>query len=351
MQFKRLIITSVCALALQGAIAAQAADDVYVDLSVLNSLQPGDSLFVETQPLFPPVTKAPAKKAVKKKTTKKVQVKKTKPAKVKVTETTVEKSIVILPQTPEIPQPLADNKVEQPKAITVSDSDANEREEIAKVTAPVQAADKSQASAAPVVSIEKESLPPLPEAEVKTEVPAVAEPVVQNSGEAYTPFTSSAPAEPKTSEPVKSEAYQPAAEQASAPVVKEAAPEAEAIMPVENSNKVLEPLIPAGQTTASDMPHQIYFADNSFEISSENADKITSVINTFEDAHKHKIAIYAYNYDNGENSFKKKKLSLDRATEIRSLLLNQGYKNFSIKVINVTDNSEKRNLVEIEEIK
>ena len=48
---------------------------------------------------------------------------------------------------------------------------------------------------------------------------------------------------------------------------------------------------------------------------------------------------------------KKEKLSLDRATEIRSLLLNKGYKNFSIKVINVTDDAEKRNLVEIEEIK
>ena len=56
-------------------------------------------------------------------------------------------------------------------------------------------------------------------------------------------------------------------------------------------------------------------------------------------------------FQNKEYTFKKKKLSLDRATEIRSLLLNKGYKNFSIKVINITDNPEKRNLVEIEEIK
>ena len=45
MQFKHLIKTSVCALVLLGAVSAQAADDVYVDLSVLNNLQPGDSLF------------------------------------------------------------------------------------------------------------------------------------------------------------------------------------------------------------------------------------------------------------------------------------------------------------------
>lgn len=67
MQFKRLVMASVCALALQGAAFAQAADDVYVDLSVLNNLQPGDSLFVETQPLFPVVKKAPVKKTVRKK--------------------------------------------------------------------------------------------------------------------------------------------------------------------------------------------------------------------------------------------------------------------------------------------
>lgn len=112
-------------------------------------------------------------------------------------------------------------------------------------------------------------------------------------------------------------------------------------------------MLPVGDKTpaAAEAGRQIFFADDSFEISPENADKIISLIETFEDPRKHKIAIYAYNYDNGENTFKKKKLSLDRTTEIRSLLLNKGYKNFSIKVINITDNPEKRNLVEIEEIK
>ena len=44
MQFKRLVMASVCALALQGAAFAQAADDVYVDLSVLNNLQDRKSI-------------------------------------------------------------------------------------------------------------------------------------------------------------------------------------------------------------------------------------------------------------------------------------------------------------------
>ena len=110
MQFKRLVMASVCALALQGAAFAQATDDVYVDLSVLNNLQPGDSLFVETQPLFPVVKKAPVKKTVRKKKTPKKTVAPAKPVAEKTpAPKKEEKAIAILPQAPEIPQPL-DNR-------------------------------------------------------------------------------------------------------------------------------------------------------------------------------------------------------------------------------------------------
>ena len=156
-------------------------------------------------------------------------------------------------------------------------------------------------------------------------------------------------------EPAKTEVSVPAAEEtAKAPEKAAAVQEAENVPAAETEEKKeIKPLLPVGDKTpaAAEAGRQIFFADDSFEISPENADKIISLIETFEDPRKHKIAIYAYNYDNGENTFKKKKLSLDRTTEIRSLLLNKGYKNFSIKVINITDNPEKRNLVEIEEIK
>ena len=59
----------------------------------------------------------------------------------------------------------------------------------------------------------------------------------------------------------------------------------------------------------------------------------------------------AYNYDNGEDVFRKKRQSLNRAIEIRSYLLGKGYKNFSIKVINITDDPAKGNVVEIDELK
>ena len=136
MRIKQMLGVSLCTLVLSNAFDVQAADDSYVDLSVLNSLQPGDSLFVETQPLFPIVkkdTSAPAKvkkakkKAVKKQSSKslKQEVKKETPApvnkesvksqatkaEVKTLETSKpEEKIEILPQTPAIPQPLTDKK-------------------------------------------------------------------------------------------------------------------------------------------------------------------------------------------------------------------------------------------------
>lgn len=329
MQFKRLVMASVCALALQGAAFAQAADDVYVDLSVLNNLQPGDSLFEETQPLFPVVKKAPVKKTVRKKKTPKKTVAPAKPVAEKTpAPKKEEKAIAILPQAPEIPQPLAEAKPEPVKPanpITVADDREPVRETVADVDV-VRPAETDNGKALSEPKSEETSKP----------AAALIEPAAKV-------------------EPAKTEVSVPAAEEtAKAPEKAAAVQEAENVPAAETEEKKeIKPLLPVGDKTpaAAEVGRQIFFADDSFEISPENADKIISLIETFEDPRKHKIAIYAYNYDNGENTFKKKKLSLDRATEIRSLLLNKGYKNFSIKVINITDNPEKRNLVEIEEIK
>ena len=56
--------------------------------------------------------------------------------------------------------------------------------------------------------------------------------------------------------------------------------------------------------------------------------------------------IYAYNFNDGGNDFKNKRLSLNRAVEIRSYLMTRGYKNFGIKIVN-TDNRGKQNTVEV----
>ena len=329
MQFKRLVMASVCALALQGAAFAQAADDVYVDLSVLNNLQPGDSLFVETQPLFPVVKKAPVKKTVRKKKTPKKTVAPAKPVAEKTpAPKKEEKAIAILPQAPEIPQPLAEAKPEPVKPanpITVADDREPVRETVADVDV-VRPAETDNGKALSEPKSEETSKP----------AAALIEPAAKV-------------------EPAKTEVSVPAAEEtAKAPEKAAAVQEAENVPAAETEEKKeIKPLLPVGNKTpaAAEVGRQIFFADDSFEISPENADKIISLIEPFGDPRKHKIALSAYHSDNGENTFKKKKLSLDRATEIRSLLLNKGYKNFSIKVINITDNPEKRNLVEIEEIK
>ncbi|MBR1648701.1 MAG: hypothetical protein IJ689_03780 [Alphaproteobacteria bacterium] len=70
------------------------------------------------------------------------------------------------------------------------------------------------------------------------------------------------------------------------------------------------------------------------------ADKIKSIQKPF------KILIEAYNYDDGENSFARKRLSLNRAVTIRSYLMEKGYKSFNIKIIN-TENFDLRNSVAI----
>lgn len=233
-----------------------------------------------------------------------------------------------MPQAPEIPQPLAEAKPEPVKPanpITVADDREPVRETVADVDV-VRPAETDNGKALSEPKSEETSKP----------AAALIEPAAKV-------------------EPAKTEVSVPAAEEtAKAPEKAAAVQEAENVPAAETEEKKeIKPLLPVGDKTpaAAEVGRQIFFADDSFEISPENADKIISLIETFEDPRKHKIAIYAYNYDNGENTFKKKKLSLDRATEIRSLLLNKGYKNFSIKVINITDNPEKRNLVEIEEIK
>lgn len=79
--------------------------------------------------------------------------------------------------------------------------------------------------------------------------------------------------------------------------------------------------------------------------------QIDEIINQFENPQQNKIAIYAYNLDDGVDTFKKKRISLNRAVAVRSYLLPKGYKNFSIKVINIDESSNKTNMVELEELK
>ncbi len=373
MRVKQIVSVSVCTLMLMGALEVKASEDAYVDLSVLNDLQPGDSLFVETQPLFPIVQKdtssaqkiKKAKKKSTKKQTKKTQKQETAKAQelkkeVKTQELKKEvktqeikkpeEKIEILPQTPEIPQPLQEVKKTTDAALTNISQTETQAPSTAEITAPTVAPGQTTTdmNGEPQTGTQAPST-----AEITAPTVAPGQTTTDMKGESQTVAPTLPAASVQNSEDTQ-QANATVPSQVSAPEKTDQS-SADMTMPsTENKtteNKV-QPLIPQASVAENVAPQEeIRFAEGSYEISEENKQKILSLIETFENPKKNKIAIYAYNYDNGENSFKKKKLSLDRATEIRSLLLNQGYKNFSIKVINVTDSPSKSNLVEIEEIK
>lgn len=106
----------------------------------------------------------------------------------------------------------------------------------------------------------------------------------------------------------------------------------------------LQPLIPvAEEEPAADV---IAFAGGVFELSAENTARLAAIADGFKWPGESKILIYAYNFNDGGNDFKNKRLSLNRAVEIRSYLMTRGYKNFGIKIVN-TDNRGKQNTVEV----
>ena len=106
----------------------------------------------------------------------------------------------------------------------------------------------------------------------------------------------------------------------------------------------LQPLIPvAEEEPVADV---IAFAGGVFELSAENTARLAAVADGFKRPGESKILIYAYNFNDGGNDFKNKRLSLNRAVEIRSYLMTRGYKNFGIKIVN-TDNRGKQNTVEV----
>lgn len=112
----------------------------------------------------------------------------------------------------------------------------------------------------------------------------------------------------------------------------------------EERKPVLQPLIPmAEEEPAVDI---IAFAGGVFELSAENTARLAAIADGFKWPGESKILIYAYNFNDGGNDFKNKRLSLNRAVEIRSYLMTRGYKNFGIKIVN-TDNRGKQNTVEV----
>ena len=259
-------------------VTAQAQEDVYVDLSVLDNLD--GFVGAPAEPLFP-IVKPKPKKAIVKKSAQAV-----KSAKKEVAPRKQEPKVEMKPETQ--PQPIP--YVESTDGIVVVNVE------------PKSDAEPQPAETAPVVSEQGAD-----------KAPVQPEPVVEQ------PVEQAAPSEPV-----------------------EAAHEQ-----VKTQPKLL---VEEEPVEVQIMGGKISFAAEDDEISPEQMAQIDEIVGRFKNTDKNKIAIYAYNLDNGVDTFKKKRISLNRAVNVRGYLIKQGYKNFSIKVVNVEADSDKINTVELEEI-
>lgn len=280
--------SSICALAQEEA--------VMVDLSVLEGLSNGPAVYGQavSEPLFPIVKKAPKVK--------------------KASKPVVKKS-----------KPVVKVEVKEPVVAEKKESSNVETEE--KVVTHQQI--PFVESAEPVVVVDVEPVSEPKEA-VKTEPQVSAE---------------VAPA-------VAENASAPVAEAPKAEVLAEPEVKVEAAPTEQKAPALLVEDTPSGVNLPSPQAvnNKLIFAEEVDELNDEQKSQIDGIIASFKDAKNNKIAIYAYNLEDGADAFKKKRLSLNRAVEVRSYLLPKGYKNFSIKVINVDAASGKANTVEIEEL-
>ena len=285
--------SSICAFAQE--------ESVMVDLSVLEGLSSAPAAYAPaaTEPLFPIVKKAPKAKKVSKPV-----AKKSKPVvKVEVKET---KTVMAKEETPEAK---AEEKTVKHQQIPFVES------------------------AEPVVVVDVEPVSEPKEA-ATSEQPAVAQTLP-----AAPAVAENAPAPVETAPTAKENSIQTEAKVEVAP----AEAKAPALL-VEDTPASVQ--LPSPQA----VNNKLTFAADADELNDEQKKQIDGIIASFKDAKNNKIAIYAYNLEEGDDAFRRKRLSLNRAVEVRSYLLPKGYKNFSIKVINVDAASGKADTVEIEEL-
>ena len=328
----KLLLTTISVLSLGIFIQAQKAnaDDSYVNLSVLDNLEGTTSsgAYV-SKPLFPIIsaeksTPAPKKAKPKKKAavSKKSETKIEVPAKKAVTVTlpqTAEKQEMAKPVEPKQMAPAENEPAQVTQPATLPKDTpfkVQEQNNVAEKTSP--------APSTPVVT---EELPNVNMVQTSTIEGKQQESLSQESQSAL-PAATSTPA-PKVESLLKEEATEP-----------------------EVQPKLL---VNTAQEKAQDVEQEamgtIYFAEDADELTEENKAQIDAIIATFADPNKNKIGIYPYNLENGEDSFRKKRTALNRAIATRSYLLSKGYKNYSIKLVNLTEANGKENSVLIEELK
>ena len=324
---KKTVALGVCAISLMiGISSGHAEENVVIDMSVLDSLgAPTSAAVSSSKPLFP---------TVKKKTVKpKAKVKKAKKAKtVKAPEVKVEapKPEVVAPEVKvETPKPevvVPEVKVEAPKPEVVTPEVKVEAPKPEVVTPEI----KVEAPKPEVVTPEVRVEAPKPEVvapEVKVETPKSE--VVAPEVKVETPKPEVVASEAKVETP-KPEVV--------VPEVKTEVPKREVIISQPQANQ-------ASQTGI------ITFAPDQSDLNDAQKRIIDDTLASFQNPKVNKMSIISYSLSGGENVFQNKRISLNRAVNTRSYLLEKGYKNFSIKIINIEADDDRINTVSLTELK
>ena len=358
---KQFVIMSslTCLYLLAGSAVPVRADDVYVDLSVLNELRSGGPVVYKPAPLFPEVKspsrkssaerKLPAPASSKSATVKK---KKTPVAKKTAPKVVIPEKAVPVPglrvSVPALELKNVSENIEKDAAAPVAAIKKEPLPELPTSVAPDLSSESAQVATQPVAekafeAAKEQAGQALPSAsnEIRVETP---EPAVENP----VPVAEK-PELPKVPEmvfvpqkaPEKTESVSAAVRENPVPSVESSAPQS--AMP--------QLLVPTARPTLPVSDRTIGFAPGSEELTPENRQKIDAIIAGFENPGANMIAINSYNYDDGNDVFTKKRLSLRRIVAVRSYLLGKGYKNFMPKVINLTDDASKADVVELEEVK
>lgn len=399
MRKKLFICSALVSVALLSAPHAYSEDDVIVDLSVLGSLQnvsaPVQIPQVKTQPLFPTVQqkasqpkvnktqKKAKKKAVvdkKKKVEKKEQSVSTQSKK---EEVTAEKEVKFAPDTV-----LPVNTVEQEKntaantantAITSnipskSKADCQQEDVNERIMAQPMSNDCQNQAKEAEAKAQQQNKPSATNMNKKQEADKVAPEVVVVKVRENSKKTTEQPTIPTTKAIEKKAAVDMLApvnlnknaETLPSPKKIMDSKEVEKKVQVEdvsqninkapeNSVQVLSPQQQEKQTEPEvktvKAGNDLVFVEGESDLTPSQEKQLDSILSNFKDAKNSKIAIVAYNLDDGKDAFLRKRNSLNRAVNIRSYLLGKGYKNYSIKVINVEEGDPRINTVNVSERK
>ena len=391
MRKKLFICSALVSMAFLSANLAYSEDDVIVDLSVLGSLQNVSSPVpaapqVKSQPLFPIVQKK-ASEPTAQKTVKKAQKKKALLKKKQVSEpvkieklTTKEEPKNTAKQEKKLDNSKASQAPNKSKAECQQEK-VNERMIAQPLSTDCQT-QEDEATAKAKKQIEQKQATQkqldqsvakiLPQKENETTPPEVV--VTKVTELSKDKATLSAKEQVKTTSPE-------AAVDMLAPVDLTQKPKETTPLMVENTSvdeglkpqpdKEVEkivlpqkedikvPVIETQNHTSADMQlskaqkisNDLLFAEGESDLTPAQEQQLDSILSNFKDAKNSKIAIVAYNLDNGTDTFLRKRNSLNRAVNIRSYLLKKGYKDYSIKVINVEDGDPRINTVNISERK